>query len=758
MLDNRGQRKYIIIITKSKPLRGKLLILLLLCFVGIAQAQDTQERPKIGLVLSGGGAKGFAHIGALKVIDSLGIKVDYVAGTSMGAIVGSLYASGYSGKELDSIFRNADFDAIVNDRLPREAKTFYERDQSEKYALSIPFDDFEIQIPRSLSRGQNVFNLLTKVMLHVNQVDDFSKLPIPFFCIATDIETGEEVVLDSGNLPKAVSASGAFPSLFQPVIIDDRVLLDGGVVNNYPVKKLRAKGMDIIIGVDVQDGLRDREHLKAATDVLLQVNNFRTINDMKEKAELTDILIRPDIKDFTVISFSEVESIIERGRLGAIESAEALKGLSHRAPLNRVRIKSVDSIKINNVQIKGNEKYTYSYILGKLKIKRGETMDYYKFNKGINNLMATNNFDRFDYRLEPYEDGYVLIADVEESSNKTFLKFGIHYDDLYKSAALVNLTKKSLLFNNDVASLDLVIGDNVRYDFQYYIDKGFHWSVGLSSRFNHFEKNINPLLLLNESQQQDFQVNVLDTDIDDLTNRFFLQTLIKQDLLLTLGLEHKRLKVSTETILDDDLGEGRTIFEKSDFISTYGQLKLDSFSDRYFPKRGFLVDCDFHLYWSSSDYNNTFSQFSIVKGDFAFAFGIADRLHATVGTSGGFKIGNDDTQSLDFALGGYGNNFINNFIPFYGYDFLALPGNSYVKAHTDIDFEIFKKHHLIASVNLANVERDIFETGEWLSSPDYTGYALGYSVETFLGPIEAKWTFSGETKQSIWFFNLGFWF
>ncbi|WP_353776969.1 patatin-like phospholipase family protein [Winogradskyella sp. 3972H.M.0a.05] len=738
-----------------------LIILLLLVFIGKIEAQDYPKEPKVGLVLSGGGAKGFAHIGALKVIDSLGIKVDYIAGTSMGAIVGSLYASGYSGKELDSIFKNANFEEIINDKLPREAKTFYEKDQSEKYAVSIPFDNFEIQVPRSLSRGQNVFNLLTKVLLHVNDVKDFSKLPIPFFCIATNIETGEEVILDSGNLPKAVSASGAFPSLFQPVIIDGKVLIDGGVVNNYPIDKLKEKGMDIIIGVDVQDGLRDREALQSATDVLLQVNNFRTINDMKEKSKITDIYIKPDITEYTVISFGDVNEIIENGRLGAIEKAEALKALANKQitpPIERPKIQSVDSIKLNAFTIKGNENYTYSYITGKLKLKKGETMDYYDFNKGINNLMATNNFERFDYTLEPLGDGYELTAEVEETQNKTFLKLGVHYDDLYKSAALINLTRKHVLFNNDVATFDFIVGDNVRYNFEYYIDKGFHWSVGLTSRYNHFDKNINASTILSDEQLLSTPVNKVDTELSDITNRFFLQTLLQKDLLLTLGAEHKRLKISTETILDDDAEEGETIFEKSDFLSVFGQLKLDSFTDKYFPKRGFFVDCDFHLYLSSSDFNNTFSQFSIAKGDFAFAFKLANKLHTTIGTQGGFKIGNDDTQSLDFVLGGYGNNLINNFIPFYGYDFLSLPGNSFVKAYTNIDFEIFKKHHLIASVNLANIDRDIFETGEWITTPDYTGYALGYSIETFLGPLEAKWTFSGETKQSIWFFNLGFWF
>lgn len=372
--------------------------------------------------------------------------------------------------------------------------------------------------------------------------------------------------------------------------------------------------------------------------------------------------------------------------------------------------------------------------------------------------MATNNFDLFDYKLIPKEDGFDLIGHIKETENRTFLKLGLHYDGLYKSAALVNITRNRLLFNNDVASLDFIVGDNVRYNFNYFIDKGYHWSIGFSSRYNHFDKAITPRSFMDRSIAQDFQVNAVGLDVNDITNRFFLQTLFTQDLRLTLGLEHKHLKISTETLLTQNPEDGETVFERSDFISTYGQLKLDTFTDKHFPKHGFLVDCDFHLYLSSSNYNNNFSEFSIAKGDFAFAFKLAPKLYTKIGTAGGFKIGNDDTHSLDFALGGYGNNLINNYISFYGYDYLEIPGNSFVKGYLDLDYEIFKKHHIIASVNLANVDRGIFESGEWLTSPDYSGYALGYSIDTFLGPLEAKWTFSGETKQSTWFFNLGFWF
>ena len=234
-----------------------------------------------------------------------------------------------------------------------------------------------------------------------------------------------------------------------------------------------------------------------------------------------------------------------------------------------------------------------------------------------------------------------------------------------------------------------------------------------------------------------------------------MQTRFQKDFSLSLGVEHKKLRIESETIINnnDDI-----LFENSDLISAFGQLKLDSFTDRYYPKRGFLVDTDFHLYFGSSDFNNNFSQFSIAKGNFAYVFGLANKISTTIGTQGGFKVGDDSTQSLNFSLGGYGNNFINNYVPFYGYDFFELNGNSFVKAYINFDYEIFKKNHLLFNANFANIDNDIFDSGEWFTAPDFTGYALGYGIETFLGPIEARWTFSGETKQSVWFFNVGFWF
>jgi len=742
----------------------KVLVILALLFWVSTQGQDFSQKNnrKIGLVLSGGGAKGFAHIGALKVIDSLGIKIDYIAGTSMGAIVGSLYASGYSGKQLDSIFKTLDFDNVINDILPRASKTLYERANTEKYAVILPFEQFQLNLPSALSRGQNVFGLLSKLTLHVSDIDNFEKLPIPFFCLATNVETGKAAILETGNLALSVTASSAFPSLFQPVNIDGELLIDGGVVNNYPIDELRSKGVDLIIGVDVQDGLASRDDMVSAVDVLLQINNFRTINDMLEKSKKTDIYIKPDIDDFTVFDFSQGSKIIKNGKIATLERIEQLKNLPNEKktlPIQGVDLRSKDSLHISTIDFSGNERYTRSYLLGKLKLKQGETISYDDFMKGVENIIATDNFDSFRYTFEKNQadKGYILRCKLVESQNTTFFKLGLHYDDVYKSAALANFTKKRLLFDNDYASIDLILGDNVRYNFEYLIDKGFNWSVGIKSRYNQFEKNINADLLLTEAQLQRFGINQLDVDLRDQTNQFYLQTLFRKDFALSIGAEHKRLNIKSETItLDDETNQ--FTFENTDYFSVFGNLKLDTYDNKYYPSSGIYFNGNFHTYLLASDFNEDFSEFSIASAEMGYAFKLSDKFSINLMTSGGFSVGGLGTEALGFALGGYGNDFINNFIPFLGYDFISLTGDSYVKAYGALDYEIFKKNHLTFEANWANIENNIFETGEWFTLPDYRGYAVGYGIETFLGPIQAKYSFSPEQDESVWYFALGFWF
>lgn len=724
------------------------------------QKATVTDSTKIGLVLSGGGAKGFAHIGVLKVIDSLGIKVDYVAGTSMGAIVGSLYASGYSGKQLDSIFKSLNFDDIVNDNIPREAKSFFQKNNDERYIATFPFDGFKINLPSAISRGQNVYNLLSQLTLHVSNIHDFSKLPIPFFCIATNVETGKPVILERGNLAKSIQASGAFPSLFQPVELDGQLLIDGGVVDNYPIEELKSRGAEYIIGVDVQDDLATREELKAANEILLQINNYRTIEDMVEKSKLTDIHIKPDITNYSVISFSEGKDIVANGEKAALKKIDLLKKLVFKSKKNNQGyiIKPVDSIHLNSINFSRNKGYSKDYLLGKLKLKTNRKIAYKDFIKGVNNIIATDNFDAFSYQFKKnLDNSYNLTASAIESPQKMFLKVGLHYDDLYKSSALVNLTRKNILRRDDVATLDIILGDNIRYNFEYLVDKGYRWSFGLNSRYNTFHRNIDADLILTFDQQIDFNVNKVDTEIQDFTNQIYFQTLFQKDFLFRLGTEHKYLRLSTETLVENQ-GDRDILFDNSDYLSAFAKLKLDTYDDIHFPRSGFYAQGDFNWYFSSSNFNKNFSKFSIAKADLGFAFPISKRIAMNISTQGGFKIDGQNTNTLNFAFGGYGKNFINNINSFYGYDYLSLSANSFVKANVNLDYEFIDKNHFRVGTNFANIENDIFETGEWLSLPDYSGFALGYSLETFIGPVEATYTFSPEIKRSYWFFNVGFWF
>jgi NTE family protein len=718
---------------------------------------------KVGLVLSGGGAKGLAHIGVLKEIEKAGIKIDYIGGTSMGAIVGALYASGYNAKQLDSLFTAVDFSQLIQDVIPRSSRSFYEREDIEKYAVTLPFNNFKISLPSAISKGQNIYNLLTQLTAHVQNVDDFSKLPIPFFCIATDAEKGTEVILDSGYLPEAVTASGALPSLFSPVLLDGKVLIDGGVVNNYPVEELRRRGANYIIGVDVQDDLRTRDELKSAPEMLIQINNYRTIVAMDGKIEKTDIYIKPDIEEFTVVDFGKGQKIIKAGQEKAkifkpeFDELAARQHLSYKKlPLHQ---NLTDSLTIRSIEIKGNAYYTRSYILGKLRIRPPAHLTSGQFFKGIENLASTGNFQRVNHKFETYDNGdYNLVMHVEESEITTLIRASLHYDDLYKSAALGNITKKRLLFKNDVASLDLIVGDNLRYELNYYSDNGFYIGFGFRSAYNGFDNRVSARFIEDIAEVPLENFNSLTLEFSDFTNQVYIQTLFAKQFSFNLGIEQKLLKIKTENIRQAIEDQPKFYFENSNYISAFGKLRLDTFDNKYFPTSGFYFDGDFHWYLISSDFNNNFNSFSIGKATFKYATHFGSKLSMTVGVEGGFKIAGESVNSLDFYLGGWGNDFINNITPFYGYDFFSMSGDGLVRSTLTFDYEIYRKNHINIGGNIANLGNKLFSSGNWLNAPSFTGYFVGYGLETFLGPLQTKISYSPETKKAFWNFSLGFWF
>ncbi len=738
-----------------------LLLVTIILASGIVFSQEDFSKGdvKVGLVLSGGGAKGMAHIGALKIIEETGVRIDYIGGTSTGAIIGGLYATGYSAIQIDSIFRAVNFSQLIQDEIPRSAKTFFEKNESERYAMNLPFQNFKITLPTSISKGQNMYNLFSKLTSHVNDVDNFNDLPIPFFCIATNIESGKETILNKGYLPGAVAASSALPTLFNPVKIGDSIYIDGGVTNNYPIEKVRSMGADIIIGIDVQDTLKTRNKLKNAIEILGQVGNYSAIEAMIDKRNDTDIYIRPNITDFSVVSFNEKLEIMDAGTKEALLVKNQLIELASRQKRilrKKETINFSDSLLISGIQIEGNYHYTRSYILGKLKLRIPSITSYRAFSEGVNNLSATNNFQKINYRfVNDKKGGLIIKFDVVESENKSSFRLSAHYDDLYKTAVLLNYTHKRLLSNNDITSFDFIIGDNLRYNFDYFIDKGYYWSIGLNSNYNMFEENVN-LDFIKAIDMTDSDINSLNFQYAELTNQIYLQSFLKRTFLIGAGIEHKWKKYLSKTIGIDQNNEPRTIFDDTNYFGTFGYVIYDSFDHKIFPTKGFYFKGNFNFYFYANGINENFNEFSIGRARIGYAKTIIKNLSLLVESEAGVNIGGDATKSFDFFVGGYGYKESSNLVSLYGYKDLNLRGDTFLKATITFDYNFYKKLHLITSANIANVGDNLFEDNKWVDAIDYSGYALGFGADTFLGPVEIKYSYSPEIEKSVWYVSVGY--
>lgn len=732
-------------------LRGTFSFYILFAFAFLllplnSMAQDSIKKPKIGLVLSGGGAKGLAHIGVLKVIDSLGIKVDYIGGTSMGAIVGGLYASGYTAKQLDSIFKTLNIDDLVQDYIPRKSKLLFNKRNDDIYALSLPFKKLKLETPNALSKGFYNYNFLSKLTYHVRNIRDFKKLPIPFFCMATDIETGEEVVLNKGIFPQALVASSSIPSVFYPIEIEGKLLIDGGVTNNYPVEKLKELGAEFIIGVDVQEELKDRKDLQGITTIFGQISNFNTQSQMKNKRQLTNVYIKPEIKGYTVLSFENGKKIIENGEYATRKFLSDLLKFENKT-YQKPALKPVkDSIFIGNIAFTELKNYTRAYVLGKLRFKPNTKISFEDFQNGIQNLSNTQNFSSVKYQFNEKD----IFISLRENKINTFLKFALHYDELYKSGALLNITQKKIISKNDMVSLDLVFGDNFRYDFNYLIDNGYYFSFGINSSLNKFNRNVNSAFGIQKYLTNAFEkINI---DYSSINTKVFLQTVFVRKFNIGGGLELQNLFLKSENLYD----ASKTI-ENSNYLSFVGYLNHDTFDDKYFPKKGWYLKSNFNYYFSSSDYTNQFSKFSISKTDLGIALTPINNLSFVFQNELGFKIGYSTLPYFDFALGGVGFKENTNIRPFYGYDFLSISGNSYIKSSGTFDYEFYKKNHINLTYNASIVGDFIFKaTKIWFNKPTYTGFGLGYGLETLIGPIEIKYNWSPESNFSAFWVNLGF--
>jgi NTE family protein len=724
-------------------------------FLFISTVFFSQEKqPKVGLVLSGGGAKGFAHIGILKEIDKAGIQLDYIGGTSMGAIVGGLYAAGFTGIQIEAIAKETDFVSVLRDILPRSSSTFFEKEYLEKTGITLPVKKGAVGLPKAVSKGQNVLSLLFELLDSTEDLEDFSKLPIPFFCVATDVENGREVLIEKGSLPIALRASSSFPTLLNPVTLEGKLLIDGGLANNFPVSILKSKGLDIIIGVDVEGELSEKEKLSSAVDILNQIVSYQMYRKSAEEKEKLDVYIHPEISEFSVVDFGKKDEILESGNEAAKKYREVFKEIAAK----QINKKKKKGLKVNrskrfisNIDLINNNNYSRAFVLGKLNIKVGDSISRQEISKRIYLLSATKSYERIEYQLKKQENNtYQLNFILKEAKEDATLSLGVHYDYLYKSGLLANYSQKHLLVENDLFSLNVILGDNLRYNLNYFVDNGFYISYGFRSRYNHFRANskFNPVVSKYPS------ISSIDLIHTDISNQLFVQTTFDRKFALGLGIEHKHLKASTETIT---ISGNETIIDNSEYFSTFGYLKIDTYDKKYFVTKGYFADLNFKWYLKSSDYNNNFNSFALAKGTIGFATTFADRLTFQMTNEAGFTLNNSIPDIFDFHIGGYNQNYINTFISLYGYDFAELSDASFLKSEFKFNYRFTEKQYVSFIANYARLDDNVFES-IGVFNDIKSGYAVGYSYNSLLGPLELKYSWSPDTNQNFLLFNLGFWF
>ncbi|HWR88975.1 MAG TPA: patatin-like phospholipase family protein, partial [Dissulfurispiraceae bacterium] len=432
----------------SKPVRFVFFVcivfLLALSFASPSFCAEDKPgpagRPKIGLVLGGGGAKGAAHIGVIKVLEELRIPVDYVAGTSMGAIVGALYASGRSAAELEKTLTSIDWDDMFTDSPPRKDIEFRKKREDLQILskLEIGYGDGKFQVQKGLIQGQKVNVLFETMMMHVADVTDFDRLPIPYRAVAADLETGEMVVIEGGSLADAARASMSVPGIFPPVDIKGRYLIDGGIVRNLPVDIVRGMGAEVIIAIDVGKPFLKRDELGSPLsivgqmlDIMMKQNVTAQINSLGP----ADVFIRPELGDIESGDFQRGAEAARFGEAAARRKLDDLKKHSvspseYEAFLARHHRDTVSSVKVASVKVEGTQKLSKEYVENKVGIKPGDVVTVERLRREPSLLYGTADFERVDLKVGKGENGYDVTLKMTEKPWKNILRvgFGLTYD------------------------------------------------------------------------------------------------------------------------------------------------------------------------------------------------------------------------------------------------------------------------------------------------------------------------------------------
>jgi len=547
---------------------------------------QNNERPKIGLVLSGGGARGFAHIGVLKILEENNVPIDFVVGTSMGSIVGGLYAIGLTPEEIENGVKRIAWEKVFDDFAYRDYKSFRRKqDDFDFYNIHrIGITDDGLQISPGLIEGQQIELALDRLAYSGFHIENFDKLRIPFRAIATNIESGEPFIIKSGNIARAMRASMSIPGALPPITINGTLLVDGGIANNIPIDVVRDMGADIVIVVDVSEPLADKENIKSGIDVTSQLTTIltRRIADLELKTlKEKDVLIVPGEKEITASDFEKHETLIKAGELAALEKIAAIKPLSmsiedysdHQLILPNIANR--DPV-INFIEINNKTGLRDEVMRVRIQQKIGEPLNIPQLEQDLSYIYGLDYSGSVVYSVENRDGKTGLIIYVRDRQwAHSHLQFGLSVESAIEIQSInnyhISYNKNNL---NGLAGEFRAIG-----------------SLGSEPQISaEFYQPLNAELDLFVSAKAGINTNIVPTLIDDRIeslqrfNRSFITLsagkIFKQTTELSLGLSYNDGKLTAVT--------GPKIEGDSDFIESYYYVNFshDSLDNLSFPNSG----------------------------------------------------------------------------------------------------------------------------------------------------------------------------
>lgn len=720
----------------SNTIRRMLFLATALLMVALAPAQNSKTkivdpaapgRKSVGLVLSGGGAKGAAQLRIIKAIEEAGIPIDYIAGTSIGSIIGGLYAVGYTIEEIEELYTSMNWFDVFTDRNARDKQLFADKQKDDSYMFDVMLSTSDISMPSGIVRGDKFMDQLNELLLGYQHIDSFDNLPIPFACVSYDMNTGSEYVARGGSLSAAIRASMSIPGVFKPVKYRDMVLVDGGVYNNFPVDVVRDMGAEIVIGVDLSDGIRTDSDVENLIIIFEQLTTFLGREKYEHNLNDCDYYIHPEIAPYSAASFNSeaVDSLIMRGQREADRHREGLQELRKKiglpegyVPPKRNKHYSDDTpLRIGNISLKGFSKGERKLISKYLDLKPYTTVTRKEFNRNIEAIRNLGGFDFVKYSLSN-QAPYDLIIGVDDKQNAS-VHVGFRFDS-HELASLLLGTEMTLAGNDFKPRISLTarLSENPYVQLKASSSRVFlgEFAFSYHYQFNNFTFYKNE----KRSHTSTFDYHNLAVRFSDIYLRNFN---------LNAGIEADFFNFS-ETFYSG----GKIEAEPEAYINYNLSGHYDNIDDIYVPTRGWSLDANYTLHTNNGIKVHDHAPFASMQYKIMGALSLGERVALVPSLYGRTLIGMEPTYPYFNCLGGImPGRYMPQQMPFVGIQHIEQFDNSVMVGAIEGRVKINGNHYLSGVVNVLTQDDDF---GQMLLMKDMlVGFGLKYTYHTSLGPL-----------------------